>query len=125
MCRKAARFDIRILKGEVFLQVKTLFKLNQHDCVLCAQNWEGKLENKETFEGFFFGSFAKEYLETVPSLHLDNYSLFSFSNGPFAAGGHMVQNSPCWRASCPLEHPEQSDFIKTNLHFLCFGCPSA
>ena len=46
-------------------------------------------------------------------------------NGPFAASGHMVQNPPCWRASCPLGHPEQSDFIKTNLHFLCFGCPSA
>ena len=46
-------------------------------------------------------------------------------NGPVAAGGHMVQNPPCWRASCPLGHPEQSDFIKTNLHFLCFGRPSA
>ena len=46
-------------------------------------------------------------------------------NGPFAASGHMVQNPPCWRASCPLGHPEQSDFIKTNLHFLCCGCPSA
>ena len=46
-------------------------------------------------------------------------------NGPFAASGHMVQNPPCWSASCPLGHPEQSDFIKTNLHFLCFGCPSA
>ena len=46
-------------------------------------------------------------------------------NGPFAASGHMVQNPPYWRASCPLGHPEQSDFIKTNLHFLCFGCPSA
>ena len=46
-------------------------------------------------------------------------------NGPFAASGHMVQNPPCWRASCPLGHPEQSDFIKINLHFLCFGCPSA
>ena len=46
-------------------------------------------------------------------------------NGPFAASSHMVQNPPCWRASCPLGHPEQSDFIKTNLHFLCFGCPSA
>ena len=46
-------------------------------------------------------------------------------NGPFAASGHMVQNSPCWRASCTLGHPEQSDFIKTNLHFLCFECPSA
>ena len=47
------------------------------------------------------------------------------ADGPFAASGHMVQNPPCWRASCPLGHPEQSDFIKTNLHFLCFGCPSA
>ena len=37
----------------------------------------------------------------------------------------MVQNPPCWRASCPLGHPEQSDFIKTNLHFLCCGCPSS
>ena len=46
-------------------------------------------------------------------------------NGSFAASGHMVQNPPCWRASCPLGHPKQSDFIKTNLHFLCFGCPSA
>ena len=46
-------------------------------------------------------------------------------NGPFAASGHMVQNPPCWRASCPLGHPEQSDFIKINLHFLCFECPSA
>ena len=52
-------------------------------------------------------------------------SNISSSNGPFAASGHMVQNPPCWRASCPLGHPEQSDFIKTNLHFLCCGCPSA
>ena len=28
-------------------------------------------------------------------------------NGPFAASGHMVQNPPCWRASCPLGHPEK------------------
>ena len=48
-------------------------------------------------------------------------SSFRTCNGPFAASGHMVQNPPCWRASCPLGHPEQSDFIKTNLHFLCFG----
>ena len=46
-------------------------------------------------------------------------------NGRFAASGHVVQNPPCWRASCPLGHPEQSDSIQTNLHFLCFGCPSA
>ena len=51
--------------------------------------------------------------------------ILSLFNGPFAASGHMVQNPPCWRASCLLGHPEQSDFIKTNLHFLCFGCPSA
>ena len=50
--------------------------------------------------------------------------LFNSLNGPFAASGHMVQNPPCWRASCPLGHPEQSNFIKINLHFLCFGCPS-
>ena len=30
----------------------------------------------------------------------------------------------CWRASCPLGHPKQSDFIKINLNFLCFGCRS-
>ena len=46
-------------------------------------------------------------------------------DGPFAASGHMVQNPPCWRASCPLGHPEQREVIKPNLHFLCFGCPSA
>ena len=50
---------------------------------------------------------------------------FAPANGPFAASGHMVQNPPCWKASCPLGHPQQSDFIKTNLHFLCFECPSA
>ena len=44
----------------------------------------------------------------------------------------MVQNPPCWRASCQLGHPEQSDFIKTNLHFFslfwmsqCVACSPA
>ena len=62
---------------------------------------------------------------TLCKLEPSPFMNFGTGNGPFAASGHMVQNPPCWRTSCPLGHPQQSDFIKTNLHFLCFGCPSA
>ena len=41
-------------------------------------------------------------------------------NGPFAASGHMVHAG----GQAVLGHPKQSDFIKINLNFLCFGCPS-
>ena len=42
--------------------------------------------------------------------------------GPFAASGHMVHAGG--QAAHSLGHPKQSDFIKNNLNFLCFGCPS-
>ena len=42
-------------------------------------------------------------------------------NGTFAASG---SHGICWRASSPLGHPKQSDLIKMNFNFVCFGCPS-
>ena len=42
------------------------------------------------------------------------------SNGPFAASGHMVQNPPCWRASCPLGHPEQKGLHQDKFAFPLF-----
>ena len=37
-------------------------------------------------------------------------------NGPFAASGHMVQNPPCWRASCPLGQQQQQQQQSLLLH---------
>ena len=39
-------------------------------------------------------------------------------NGPFAAGDHMLQTPPYWRANCALGH------LKRNINFLCSICPS-
>ena len=48
----------------------------------------------------------------------------TWSNGPFAASGHMVQTPPCWRASYPLGHPKQRKFKFVLVKSLCSGCPS-
>ena len=45
-------------------------------------------------------------------------------NGPFAAGSHMVQNPPCWRASYALGHPKQRKCKFVLMKSLCSGCPS-
>ena len=68
----------------------------------------------------YWGGGGGEEPVALPS-PLSNLSFYEEeANGPFAASGHMVQNPPCWRASCPLGHPEQNNFIKTNLHFSLF-----
>ena len=47
------------------------------------------------------------------------------ANGPFAANCHIVQKTPCWRASYPLGRPKQRKFKFDWMNFLCFGYPSA
>ena len=36
----------------------------------------------------------------------------------------MVQNPPCWRASCALGHPKQRKCKFVLMKSLCSGCPS-
>ena len=45
---------------------------------------------------------------------------YSDINGPFAANGHMVQNPHCWRASCILGYPKQSDLNPVKFKFSLF-----
>ena len=37
---------------------------------------------------------------------------------------YMLEGKLPTGTSFPLGHPKQSDFIRINLNFLCFGCPS-
>ena len=68
-----------------------------------------------------------------PSTQMIPQSLTRFSlpivsregNGPFAANGHMLQNPPCWRASCALGHAKQRKFKFDWMKALCFECPCA
>ena len=45
--------------------------------------------------------------------------------GPFAAAGHTVQSSPCWRASYALGHPKQRKFKFNFMKSFYFGCRGA
>ena len=53
----------------------------------------------------------------------------SNGNGPFAASGHMVQNPPCWRASCPLSRTKRlhQDKFAFSLFWMsqCVACSPA
>ena len=64
-------------------------------------------------------------LAAVGLLADKNYShQDKFWNRLFAAGGHMVQNPPCWRASYALGHPQQRRCKFVLMKSLCSGCPS-
>ena len=93
-----------------------------------------KLLDIYKLNSFYTAKFMFSYIHSLlppPFLHLftrnnnfPNYSTRTTSNGPFAAGGHMVQNPPCWRASCPLGHPQQRKCKFVLMKSLCSGCPS-
>ena len=111
---------LKTYSGEIVFRVESKIFVK-------AKSLKASKDKFPCMDAVSFSGYLKQFVELhgkIHSMFYCRFTLLCLCNGPFAAGGHMVQNPPCWRASYALGHPKQRKCKFVLMKSLCSGCPS-